>query len=262
MASTRGKLCCPQIDSDSSRREIMHNVVLRRVMCTVAVFVAAAVISPASTFGQASNTENYQLRRLAGHGLFARDYPAEAFFILEELGDDALASADTAGAIQAYHDAAWIAGQAALEADAMFDPKTVGVGVDYRPRQAAREAERVLGKAMAIGGSDQPQMAPLQLNRDLEAREVGMEIGRILAAISRPHLAVLVFELVGDQAAASGNNDLAARAYREGWYVAHEEFLRRNVIFDPKQVGVAQRTYEGFEAIAERLDEKANKAAG
>jgi hypothetical protein len=67
---------------------------------------------------------------------------------------------------------------------------------------------------------------------------------------------------VGDQALASGNNDLAERAYREGWFVAHEEFLRRNLTFDPKQVGVAQRTYEGFNQIADRLQEKADKAAG
>ena len=199
---------------------------------------------------------------MAGHGLYARDYAAEAFFILEELGDDSLAAGDTAGAIQAYHDAAWIAGQAAKEADAMFDPKTIGVGVDYRPKAAAREAQRILEKAIAIGGSDTAEMAPLVLSRDLEDREVGMEIGRILDALTRPHLAVLVFELVGDNALASGDNDLAERAYREGWFVAHEEFLRRNLTFDPKQVGVAQRTYEGFGQIADRLQEKADKAAG
>lgn len=240
----------------------MHNIVLSRFVKAAVVLVAAVALLPVSVLGQDTYEEKYQLRRMAGHGLYARDYPAEAFFVLEELGDDALAAGDTAGAIQAYHDAAWIAGQAAKEADAMFDPKTIGVGVDYRPKAAAQEAQRILEKAIAIGGSDTPEMAPLELSRDLEDREVGMEIGRILDALTRPHLAVLVFELVGDNALASGNNDLAERAYREGWFVAHEEFLRRNLTFDPKQVGVAQRTYEGFGQIADRLQEKADKAAG
>ena len=108
----------------------------------------------------------------------------------------------------------------------MFDPKTIGVGVDYRPKAAAQEAQRILEKAIAIGGSDTPEMAPLKLDRNLEDREVGMEIGRVLYAIERPYLSTLVFELVGDQALASDNNDLAERAYREGWFVAHEEYLR------------------------------------
>ena len=238
----------------------MHNVVLSRITHVALVLVAVALV-PTAALGQAQG-EKYQLRRMAGHGLYARDYPAEAFFILEELGDHALAAGDTAGAIQAYHDAAWIAAEEARKADVTFDPKTIGVGVDYRPRRAATEAQRVLGKATALGGSDSPQMAPLKLDRDLEDRDVGMEIGRVLYAIDRPHLSVLVFELVGDQALASGDNDLAERAYREGWFVAHEEFLRRNLTFNPGQVGHAQRTYEGFEAIASRLKEKADKAGG
>ena len=236
----------------------MHNVVLSRITHAALVLVVVAVV-PTAALGQAQG-QKYQLRRMAGHGLYARDYAAEAFFILEELGDHTLAAGDTAGAIQAYHDAAWIAGDAARQADATFDPKTIGVGVDYRPRRAAAEAQRVLEKAIAIGGSDTPQMAPLTLDRELEDREVGMEIGRVLNAIERPHLAVLVFELVGDQELASGNNDLAERAYREGWFVAREEFLRRNLTFNPGQIGHAQRTYEGFEAIASRLAEKAEKA--
>jgi hypothetical protein len=240
----------------------MHNIVLSRFVKAAVVLVAAVALLPASVLGQGAQGEKYQLRRLAGHGLYARDYPAEAFFILEELGDNALASGDTAGAIQAYHDAAWIAGQAAKEADAMFDPKTIGVGVDYRPKAAAQEAQRILEKAMAIGGSGTAELAPLTLDRDLEDREVGMEIGRVLYAIERPYLSTLVFEIVGDQALASGNNDLAERAFREGWFVAHEEYMRRNLSYDPKQVGVAQRTYEGFKQVAERLEEKADKAAG
>jgi hypothetical protein len=184
----------------------MHNIVLSRFVKAAVVLVAAVALLPASVLGQGAQGEKYQLRRLAGHGLYARDYPAEAFFILEELGDNALASGDTAGAIQAYHDAAWIAGQAAKEADAMFDPKTIGVGVDYRPKAAAQEAQRILEKAMAIGGSGTAELAPLTLDRDLEDREVGMEIGRVLYAIERPYLSTLVFEIVGDQALASGNN--------------------------------------------------------
>ncbi|MEE8595759.1 MAG: hypothetical protein V3T25_07805 [Gemmatimonadota bacterium] len=240
----------------------MHNIVLSRFVKAAVVLVAAVALLPASVLGQDAQGENYQLRRLAGHGLYARDYPAEAFFILEELGDDALAAGDTAGAIKAYNDAAWIADQAAKEADATFDPKTIGVGVDYRPKAAAEEAKRILEKAIAIGGSDTPEMAPLKLDRNLEDREVGMEIGRLLDAMEKPYLATLVFELVGDNALASDNNDLAERAYREGWYVAHEEYMRRELSYDPKQIGIAQRNIEGFKQVAERLQDKADKAGG
>lgn len=240
----------------------MQNLVLSRFVKAAVLLVAAVALLPASVLGQDAQGENYQLRRLAGHGLYARDYPAEAFFILEELGDNALTAGDTAGAIQAYNDAAWIASEAAKEANAMFDPKTIGVGVDYRPKAAAQEAQRMLEKSIAIGGSDTPEMAPLKLDRDLEDREVGMEIGRLLDAMGRPYLSTLVFELVGDNALASGENDLAERAYREGWYVANEEHMRRELSYDPKQIGVAQRTYEGFQQVAERLQEKAVKAAG
>jgi hypothetical protein len=237
----------------------MHDIVMSRFVRAAVVFVAAVGLLPASVLGQAQG-EKYQLRRLAGHGLYARGYPAEAFFILEELGDHALTAADTAGAIQAYNDAAWIASEAAKEADAMFDPKTIGVGVDHRPRAAAQEAQRVLQKAIAIGGSGTPELAPLKLDRDLEDREVGMEIGRLLSAMERPYLSTLVFEIVGDQALASGNNDLAERAYREGWYVAHEEYMRRALSYDPKQIGIAQRNIEGFQQVAKRLQDKAEKA--
>ena len=240
----------------------MNNIVLSRFVKAAVVLVAAVVLLPASVIGQDAEGEHYQLRRLAGHGLYARDYPAEAFVILEELGDDAFAAGDTAGAIKAYNDAAWIAGQAAKEAGATFDPKMIGVGVDHPPKAAAQEAHRVHEKAIAIGGSDTPEMAPLKLDRNLEDREVGMEIGRLLGAMERPYLATLVFELVGDNALASGNNDLAERAYREGWYVAHEEYMRRALSYDPKQIGIAQRNIEGFQQVAERLQEKADKAGG
>lgn len=239
----------------------MHKVVPGRFTLALVVAVAVALVPP-TVFGQTSDSDNYQLRRLAGHGLYARGYPAEAFFILDALGDNALAAGDTAGAVQAYHDAAWIAGEEAKKADAMFDPKMIGVGADRGPKPAAAEAQRALGKATAIGGSDSPRMAPLELNRDPEEGEVGMDVGRVLDAIGEPYLSTLVFEIVGDQALASGNADLAERAYREGWYVAHEEYMRRELSYDPKQIGIAGPNVEGFEQTAARLDEKARKAAG
>ena len=239
----------------------MQHVFVSR-LTWVAVLLAGIALVPTTAIGQGMESDQYQLRRLAGHALFARDYPAEAFFILEELGDNALAAGDTAGAIQAYHDAAWIAGDAAKQMDAMFDPKTIGVGADYKPRRAAREAERVLQKAIALGGSDSPQMAPLRLDRNPEDREVGMEVGRILDAINRPYLSTLVFEIVGDNAMASGNSELAERAYREGWFVANEEYMRRELTYDPKQIGIARPNVEGFQQTAQRLQEKADKAGG
>ncbi len=239
----------------------MRKPVLSRVT-KAAVLLAVVVLVPASALGQGSESDKYQLRRLAGHALYAREYPAEAFFILEELGDHALAGGDTAGAIQAYHDAGWIAGDAAKKADAMFDPKIIGVGVNVSPRRAALEAQRVLGKATAIGGSDSPQMAPLQLDRDPEDTEVGLQVGRVLYAIGRPQLSTLVFEIVGDEALASGDPELAEKAYGEGWFVAYEEYLRRSMAYDPKQIGIAQPNFEGFKAIADRLQEKAAKAGG
>ncbi|NRB56819.1 MAG: hypothetical protein HRU39_12710, partial [Salinicola sp.] len=39
-----------------------------------------------------------------------------------------------------------------------------------------------------------------------------------------------------------GDTDLAERAYREGWCVAHEEFLRRNLTFDPKRLARLETT--------------------
>lgn len=239
----------------------MRNLALSRVT-GAAVLLAAVALVPASALGQGSESDRYQLRRLAGHGLYARDYPAEAFVILEELGDHALASGDTAGAIQAYHDAAWIAGDAAKKTDARFDPKMIGVGVNVAPKRAAVEAQRVLGKATAIGGSDSPELAPLRLDRDLEDTEVGLEIGRVLNSIERPYLSTLVFEIVGDEALASQNLELAEKAYSEGWFVAYEEYMRRSLAYDPKLIGIAQRNIEGFKQVADRLQEKAAKAGG
>ncbi len=237
----------------------MRNLVLSRAT-KAAVLLAAVIFVPASALGQGSESDKYQLRRLAGHALYARDYPAEAFFILEELGDHALAGGDTAGAIQAYHDAAWIAGDAAKKADAVFDPKMIGVGADVSPKRAALEAQRVLGKATAIGGSDSPEMAPLRLDRDPADSEVGMDVGRVLNAIDRPSLSTLVFEIVGDEALSSGNLELAEKAYGEGWFVAYEEYMRRSLAYDPKQIGIAQPNFEGFKQVADRLREKADKA--
>ena len=240
----------------------MRNVVMSQVAQS-AILLAAVALAPASALAQGSESgDKYQLRRLAGHVLYAHGYAAEGFLVLEELGDHALTAGDTAGAIQAYHDAAWIAADAARELDATFDPKTIGVGVDRRPRAAAQEAQRVLGKATAIGGADSPQTGGLQIDRNVEELGIGIEVGRVLYAINRPHLAVMVYEKVGDGAVAIGDNARAERAYREGSWVARDAAITRNMAYDPKQIGIANPNFEAWESIASRLDEKANNAEG
>lgn len=74
----------------------MRAVVISRTLKSVVLLGAVALV-PASALAQAGEeadtpAENYNLRRLAGHVLYAYDLPAEAFIVLEELGDQALAA--------------------------------------------------------------------------------------------------------------------------------------------------------------------------
>lgn len=224
------------------------------------LLLAAVALLPVPALGQGMDSDQYQLRRLAGHGLYTRDYPAEAFFILEELGDNALTVGDTAGAIQAYHDAAWIAGQAARGPTSTFNPRVLGYA-NRTPKRAQAEGQRVLEKAVALGGSDTPEMAPLRVDRDLQNRQVGLEIGYILDAINRPQLSTLVFEILGDEALERGDAEFAERAYRAGWGVAHEEYLRLNMNYDVRN-HTSQRDFVPMQETSARLLEKANNASG
>lgn len=235
----------------------MHYVFLGR-LSKATLLMATAVLLPVSALAQGADSDQYQLRRLAGHGLYTRDYAAEAFFILEELGDHALVAGDTAGAIQAYHDAAWIAGQAAEGPTSTFNPRILGYA-SRTPKRATAEGQRVLEKAVALGGSDSPEMAPLKVDRDLKDREVGLEIGYILDAIDRPQLAALVFEILGDEAIERGDTEFGERAYRAGWVVAHEEYLRLQLSYDPR-IPAAQKAFVEMQETSDRLLEKANNA--
>lgn len=224
------------------------------------LLMAAAVLSPVCALAQGMDSDQYQLRRLAGHGLYTRDYAAEGFFILEELGDNALAVGDTVGAIQAYHDAAWIAGHAAKGPTSTFNPRVLGYA-SRTPKRATAEGQRVLEKAVALGGSDSPEMAPLKVDRDLQNREVGLEIGYILDAISRPQLAALVFEILGDEALERGEAEFGERAYRAGWAVAYEEYLRLNLNYNV-QIPASQKAFVEMQETSARLLEKAKNAGG
>jgi hypothetical protein len=224
------------------------------------LLLAAVALLPVPALGQGMDSDQYQLRRLAGHGLYTRDYPAEAFFILEELGDNALTVGDTAGAIQAYHDAAWIAGQAARGPTDTFNPRVMGYA-SRTPKRATAEGQRVLEKAVALGGSDTPDMAPLTVDRDLQSREVGLEIGYILDAIGRPQLSALVFEILGDEALERGDADFGEKAYRAGWAVAHEEYLRLDLNYNVR-IPASQKEFVEMQETSARLLNKANSVGG
>ena len=70
----------------------MHNIVLSRFVKTAVILVAAVALLPITALGQSTEGEKYQLRRLAGHGLYARDYPAEAYHFLEVFAPEMLES--------------------------------------------------------------------------------------------------------------------------------------------------------------------------
>ena len=222
--------------------------------------VLAVAFLPVSAPAQTADSDQYQLRKLAGLGLFNRGYPAEGFFILEELGDAALAAGDTAGAIEAYHDAAWIAGDVARTSAAPFTPAVLGYGLGQRGRTAAGEFERVLGKAQALGGSDQAVVTPLRLDRDLNDRAVGLEVARILSALERPLLAVTVYEIIGDDALEEGDAEFAERAYIEGAAVASEVAMERSLSYQPTLM-FSESDFQMISERAQRLEQKAVSAA-
>jgi hypothetical protein len=234
----------------------MMRDVFRKALPKAVLLMATVLLLPVSALGQGTDSDQYQLRRLAGHGLLVRGYSAEAFFILEELGDHALAAGDTAGAIQAYHDAAWIAGDLAKRSE-RFTPMVLGIPPAQQARRTASEAERVLRKAMALGGSDSPQVAPLGIEREPGDRQVGLEIGRILSALEHPLLATLVYEILGDEALDRGDDEFATQAYLEGWSVAYDEYLKTALNYDVA-IPSSKRDFVVMQEIAERLQKKAD----
>ena len=243
----------------------MRAVVISRMMKSVVLLGAVALV-PASALAQAGEeaetpAENYQLRRLAGHVLYAYDLPTEAFIVLEQLGDQALAAGDPSGAIQAYYDAAWIAGEEATELNRKFNPTIVGVGAEQRPKSAREAARRVFTKAKNAGGSDSPQLAALKTDPAMTGYEVRLEVGLVLNAVGKPDFAIMILEKLGDDSLAQDDNAGAGVAYHEALYIAHEGDMRRRVAYDPKQIGIAQVS-EGFKNVGDRLVGKIKEAEG
>ncbi len=243
----------------------MRAVVMRQMMKSVVLLGAVALV-PASALAQAGEeaetaADNYELRRLAGHVLYAYDLPAEAFIVLEDLGDQALAAGDASGAIQAYYDAAWIAGEEATELNRKFNPTIVGVGAEQRPKSAREAARRVFTKAKNAGGSDSPQLAALKIDPAMTGYEMRLDAGLVLNAVGQLDFAIMILEKLGDDSLAQGDNAGAGLAYREALYIAHAGDMRRRVTYDPKQIGIAQ-VGEGFKNIANRLVDKVREAEG
>ncbi len=219
--------------------------------------MATVVLLPQSVLGQGWTATNI---RCASWQVTVRGYLSEAFFILDELGDYSVAAGDTAGAIEAYRHAAWIAAEAARGANVRFNPKILGwADESERVRSAVATAERVLSKAVALGGPESAAVAPLRIDRNLEDWGVGLEVGRILHALGQPETAIRMFEIVGDEALAGGDAELAERAYREGWLLAYEEYLRLSLQYNP-MIQATRTNFIPMRNAAARLAEKAKEA--
>ncbi len=226
---------------------------------------AYAAVDPGVTDGReaapaATPTDNYAARRLAGHVLHARGYAAEARVLLEELGDDALASSDAAGAARAYLDAAWIAQEEALRRDAEFDYKSLGVGVMPRPETEVAEVRRLLALARDVGGSESVEAGGLSVGEGASDYDVRLQVGRQLHALGKHNLAVAILEELGDDALAVGRNVDASQAYREALWIAYQQAQRRIEDYDFKLVGIAQPSVKGYSEVAIRLADKARSA--
>ena len=231
-------------------------------MVRAVLLMAAVVLLPKPTLGQGVDSHQYQLRQLAGHGLATRGYLAEAFFILEDLGDYSLAAGDTVGAIEAYRYAAWIAADAARGANVDFNPRIQGwVDKSASVKNAAAEAERVLNKAVAVGGPESAAVAPLRIDLDPGDWEVGLEVGRVLSALEQPEMSIMVYEIIGDEALADGDAEFAQKAYQEGSLLAYEEYLRLSLTYTPRIQG-ARTDWIPMRDTSSRLAEKADKAGG
>ena len=226
---------------------------------------AYAAVDPGVADGReaapaATPSDSYAARRLAGHVLHARGYAAEARVLLEELGDDALASSDAAGAARAYLDAAWIAQEEALRRDAEYDYKSMGVGVMPRPETEAAEVKRLLALAEDVGGSESVEVGGLSVGEAASDYDVRLQVGRQLYALGKHNVAVAILEELGDNALALGRNVDASQAYREALWIAYEQAQRRIEHYDLKLVGIAQPSVKGYSDAAIRLADKARSA--
>ncbi len=221
-----------------------------------AALVGLPILAPAVANAQ-EHDSNYEMRRVAGHLLYAQSRPVEARVLLEELGDDAIGGGNTAGAAQAYYDAAWIANEEVQRLEAEFDLRMVGVGVQKRPDHAADEALRLARKAEKNAQSISFLPSGLSIDANLSNSQLRLMVGRLLYALGKHDLAVTVLDRLGDDALASGDNASAGQAYYEAAWIATEEAQRRARSYDPKLVGIAQPNTTGFATAALRLLEKA-----
>lgn len=99
----------------------------------------------------------------------------------------------------------------------------------------------------------------MRIGRDLEDRTVGLEIGQLLNALGHLEMSIQVFEIVGDEALADGEVEIAERAYRNGELLANEEYLRLLLNYNIRIQG-AERNFVPWQDTAARLAEKADRA--
>ncbi len=208
----------------------------------------------------ATPSDNYAARHFAGQVLYARGYVAEARVLLEELGDDALASGDATGAARAYLNAAWIVQEETLRRDREFNYKSLGVGVMPRPETEAAEVERLLALARDVGGSESLEAGGLSVDGAASDYDARLQVGRQLHALGKHDLAVAILEELGDDALALGRNVDANQAYREALWITYQQAQRRIEDYDLKLVGITQPSVKGYSDAAIRLADKARSA--
>lgn len=221
-----------------------------------AALVGLPILMPIAATAQEHNS-GYEIRRVAGHVLYWQNRASEARVLLEELGNDALAQGNTAGAAQAFYEAAWIANEEAQHLEAEFHLRMVGVGVQRRPDNMAEEALRLARKAEKTAQSISYQPSALSVDADLSNAQLRIRVGRLLYALGKHDLAVTVLEKLGDDALVSGDKASAGQAYYEAAWIATEEAQRRARSYDFRLVGIAQPNTNGFATAALRLLEKA-----
>jgi hypothetical protein len=101
----------------------------------------------------------------------------------------------------------------------------------------------------------------LRIDREEGDREVGLEVGRVLGALEQPEMAIMVYEIIGDEALADGDAEFAQRAYQEGSLLAYEEYLRLSLTYSPRIQG-ARTDWIPMRETSSRLADKADKAGG
>ena len=59
----------------------------------------------------------------------------------------------------------------------------------------------------------------------------------MLSALGQPEMAIMAYEIIGDEALADGDAEFAERAFREGSLLAYEEYLRLSLTYSPRIQG-------------------------